>query len=212
MLIRSFNLLFYSIASRVPRTIDNHKWKVCVKVIFKICSIIGHYESHHSLSLNVFEDVIVKQNMCFHFIIGHAIDCKVMRCTFCYIYHFGLINFIQFLFTIVFVAINFKFNLFPKLSTNSSITFSSPRIIIFHMLFTFLPIFSASLLRLCGASGGGVEEFFALSLPTFFFQLHHLHVLLFSNSPIALFHFHLDLILPSTQQSVIKPLENNCMY
>jgi hypothetical protein len=51
-----------------------------------------------------------------------------------------------------------------------------------------------------------------LSLPTFFFQLHHLHVLLFSNSPIALFHFHLDLILPSTQQSVIKPLENNCMY
>ncbi len=141
--IRSFNLLFCSTTSRLPRTIDNHKWEVCVKVIFKICNIIGHYESHHFLSLDVFKDVIIKQKMCFHFIIGHVTNCKVVQCTFCYIYHFGLINFIQFVFTIVFVAINFQLNLFPKHSTNSSITFSSLKIIIFHM-FTFLPIFSAN--------------------------------------------------------------------
>ncbi len=196
MPIRSFNLLFYSTTSRVPRAIDNHKWKVCVKVIFKICSIIGHYESHHSLSLDVFKYVIVKHKMCFHFITGHATDYKIVQCTFCYIYHSSLINFIQFVFTIVLVAINFKFNLFPKPSTNSSITFSSPKITIFHMLFTSLPIFNASLL---GLYWGVFEELFALSLPTFFFQLHHLHVLLFSNSPITFCHFHLDLILPSTQ-------------
>ncbi len=123
MLIRSFNLLFCSTTLRVPKTINNHKWEVYVKVIFKICSVIDHYDSHHYLFLDVFKDVIVKQKTCFHFITGHVTDCKVVQCTLCYIYHSSLINFIQFVFTIVFVAINFKFNLFPKLSTNSSITF-----------------------------------------------------------------------------------------
>jgi len=166
MPIRSFNLLFYSTTSRVPRAIDNHKWKICVKVIFKICSIIGHYESHHSLFLIVFKDVIVKQKMCFQFITSHAIDYKVVQCTFCYIYHFGLINFIQFVFTIVFVAINFKFSLFPKLSTNFFITFSSPKITIFHMFLTFLPIFSANLLGLCG--GGWLKNSLHCHSPQFF--------------------------------------------